>query len=451
MTDLHATGLQALLEQMEACGASDLHLKSGCPPGLRVDGKLAPIDGVGALGSQLLETLVEAMTSEEQRKELLRAGHLEFAFTVDGLARYRVSLARHRGQTGAVLRRIPAEVPKFDALGLPAAAKRLCQQKRGLVLVGGASGSGRSTTVAAMVDLVNRTGAGHIVTLEDPIEFVHKDQSCFVTQREIGVDCDSFELALRQALRHDADVIVVDGLRDRETILLALAAAETGRLVLGTLHSSDAAHAVDRLLDPFPLAEHAELRGRIAAALQGIVAQTLVPKSGGGRVAAVELLIVTDGVRGCIREGKPNQIHVQIQSGGQLGMQTQAAALAELVFNSTITDVTAIQYAANPEELKNQLSHGAASPLRATQRPAAPAAPAPRTRQPTPALPPWAVAPTPAGTQGATSGALPKRPPLGSPVDPMPARPTAPGATPPKPYVPRNPAPSEPLDKLRRS
>ena len=450
MTDLHATGLQALLEQMEACGASDLHLKSGCPPGLRVDGKLAPIDGVGALGSQLLETLVQAMTTEEQRKELLRAGHLEFAFTVDGLARYRVSLARHRGQTGAVLRRVPSEVPKFDGLGMPAAAKRLCQLKRGLVLVGGASGSGRSTTLAAMVDLVNRTGSGHIVTLENPVEFVHRDQSCFVTQREIGVDCESFEVALRQALRHDADVIVVDGLRDRETIALALAAAETGRLVLGTLHSSGAAHAVDRLLDPFPLVEHAELRGRVAAALQGIVAQTLVPKAGGGRVAAVELLIATDGVRGCIREGKPSQIHVQIQSGAQVGMQTQAAALAELVYNSTITDVTAIQFASNPEELKNQLSHGA-SPLRATLRPAAPAAPPPRTRQPAPALPPWAVAPPASGTPGATSGVVPKRPPLGSPVDPMPARPAAPGTTPQRPYVPRNPPPAEPTEKLRRT
>jgi twitching motility protein PilT len=247
---------------MDACGASDLHLKAGCSPGLRVDGHLVPIDGVGPLSPQVVDRLVAAMTTQEQRGELLLSGDLEFAFTGSGASRYRVSLARNRGQTGAVLRRIPIDVPNFDELGLPAAAKKLCQLPRGIVLVAGPTGAGKSTTLAAMVDFVNRECAGHIMTVEDPIEFVHQDQACYVTQREVGVDCDSMELALRRALRHDPDVIVIDDLRNRETIALALMAAETGHLVLATVQTCGAVQTVDRLLDAFPLDQHAEMRGR---------------------------------------------------------------------------------------------------------------------------------------------------------------------------------------------
>jgi twitching motility protein PilT len=449
MTDLHSTGLQSLLEQMEACGASDLHLKAGCPPGLRTDGRLAPIDGVGPLSQQLLDALVGAITTPEQRGELLLTGNLEFAFTAEGLARYRVSLVRQRGQTGAVLRRIPLELPNLDQLGLPAAMKKLGQLPRGLVLVTGATGSGRTTTLAALVDLLNREGSGHVVTIEEPIEFVHRDQACFVTQREIGVDCDSFELALRSALRHDPDVIVIDELRDRERISLALAAAENGLLVLATARAASAVQTFDRMLDAFPSDRHAEVRGRIAASLQAIVAQTLVPKTGGGRVAAVELLIATDAIRSCIRDGKNGQVHIQIQGGSPLGMQTQAAALADLVFNSIVSEETALRFASNPEELKNLLTRGG-SPLRAAPKPAAaPAAPPPRARQPAPALPPWAVAPAPPpGSIGlGNSPVAPRRPPLAGPVDPLPARPAAP----PRPAAPRNPLTPDLLEKLRKS
>lgn len=449
MTDLLSTGLQSLLEQMEACGASDLHLKAGCPPGLRIDGRLAPIDGVGPLSQQLVDALIGAITTQDQRGRLQQTGGLEFAFTVEGLARYRVSLARQRGRTGVVMRRVPLELPKFEKLGLPPAAKRLCQLPRGLILVTGATGSGRTTTLAAMVDVLNREGSGHVVTIEEPVEFVHADQNCFVTQRELGVDCESFELALRCALRHDPDVIVIDELRDRERIAHALAAAETGRLVLATVRAATAVQAVDRVLEAFPNDQHAEVRARLAASLQGIVAQTLLPKAGGGRVAAVELLIATDAIRSSIRDGKTNQVHIQIQGGSPLGMQTQAAALADLVFNSLVSEETALRFASSPDELKNLLTRGA-SPLRAAPKPAAaPAAPTPRARPQTPALPPWAVAPAPPpGSAGLGNAPVaPKRPPLAGPVEPLPARPAAP----PRPAAPRNPVTPDLLEKLRKS
>jgi twitching motility protein PilT len=416
MIDSESPSLHSLLEQMLLRAASDLHLKEGCPPGLRVDGHLVPVDGVAPLSRPAIEGLIAEMTTQEQRGVLSLTGDLEFAFSVAGVSRYRASLVRQRGQLGAVLRRIPVEIPDIDRLLLPQITKKLCELPRGLVLVTGPTGSGKSTTLASMVDYLNREHSGHIMTMEDPIEFVHHDRNCFVTQREIGSDCESFGIALRRALRHDPDVIMIGELRDRETISLALTAAETGHLVLATVHTPGAVQTVDRMLDAFPADERNEARGRLAASLQGVLSQTLVPRTTGGRVAVVEVMVATEAVRSCIREGKTHQIHSQIQTGLQHGMQTCATALADLVHKSMITEEVALQHAANLDELKNQLSHGP-SYLRSTARPAAPP-----------------VAP-------------PRRAPLPGPVDPLPSpAPAAPASV-----LARNSGVAELLEKLRRA
>jgi len=419
MIDSESPSLLALLEQMLLRAASDLHLKEACAPALRVDGHLVPVGGIAPLSRRAIEALIAEMTTQEQRGVLALTGDLEFAFSVAGVSRYRASLVRQRGQLGAVLRRIPVEIPDIDRLGLPPITKKLCELPRGLVLVTGPTGSGKSTTLASMVDYLNREHTGHIMTMEDPIEFVHRDRNCFVTQREIGSDCESFGLALRRALRHDPDVIMIGELRDRETISLALTAAETGHLVLATVHTPGAIQTVDRILDAFPPEERTEARGRVASCLQGVLSQTLVPRTTGGRVAVVEVMVSTEAVRSCIREGKTHQIHSQIQTGMQHGMQTHATALADLVHKSLITEEVAIQQAANLDELKNQLSHGPAY-LRSTARPA-PAAAAPPRRAPTPA-----------------------------PVEPLPPPPVAPAPTPAS-VIPRSPGVAELLEKLRRA
>jgi twitching motility protein PilT len=416
MIDSESPSLHSLLEQMLLRAASDLHLKEGCPPGLRVDGHLVPVDGAAPLSRPAIEGLIGEMTTQEQRGVLSLTGDLEFAFSVAGVSRYRASLVRQRGQLGAVLRRIPVEIPDIDRLLLPPITKKLCELPRGLVLVTGPTGSGKSTTLASMVDYLNREHTGHIMTMEDPIEFVHRDRNCFVTQREIGSDCESFGTALRRALRHDPDVIMIGELRDRETISLALTAAETGHLVLATVHTPGAVQTVDRMLDAFPADDRNEARGRLAASLQGVLSQTLVPRTAGGRVAVVEVMVATEAVRSCIREGKTHQIHSQIQTGMQHGMQTCATALADLVHKSMITEEVALQHAANLDELKNQLSHGP-NYLRSTARPAAP------------------------------PSAPPRRAPLPGPIEPLPS----PSPASPASAVPRNSGVAELLEKLRRA
>ncbi|MBL8843847.1 MAG: PilT/PilU family type 4a pilus ATPase [Planctomycetes bacterium] len=347
-----------LFEAMTIAHASDLHLKVGCPPGLRIDGHLAPLDGVPVLTAADLERLIGEITSQEKLAELKRRGDLEFAHSLQQTSRYRVSLVYQRGTISAVLRRIPTDIPDIDRLGLPSVVKKLATLPRGLVLVTGPTGSGKSTTLAAMIDYLNREGGGHILTMEDPVEYVHRDQRCFITQREIGTDCESFGQALRRALRHDPDVIMIGELRDRETISLALTAAETGHLVLATVHTPGAVQTIDRMLDAFPSDERSDARGRLACSLQGVLSQTLVGRIGGGRIAALEILVITEAIRSCIREGKTHQVASQIQTGSVHGMQTQACGLADLVRRGLVLEDAAIGVANNLEELRNQITNG---------------------------------------------------------------------------------------------
>jgi twitching motility protein PilT len=401
-----------LFAAMEASGASDLHLKVGCLPGLRVDGHLSALDATDPLTAADLERLAGQLASPAQLAELKQRGDLEFACEDGEQSRYRVSLVFQRGTIGLVLRRINSVLPDIDKLGLPPVVKKLALLQRGLVLVTGPSGSGKSTTLAAMIDFLNREASGHVVTMEDPIEYVHRDQRCFITQREIGRDCANFGQALRRALRHDPDVIMIGELRDRETVSLALTAAETGHLVLATVHTPGAVQTIDRILDAFPSEERSDARNRLSSSLQGVLSQTLVPRMGGGRVVALEILVVTEAIRSCIREGKSHQIASQIQTGSVHGMQTQATALAELVRRNQVSEDTAIAVAHHLEELRHQVASGGTSlrkhanaqpPLRRTSAPTPPVeplsvldpAPPPAASLP-PAAPPAAH---PAGTQ----------------------------------------------------
>jgi twitching motility protein PilT len=416
-------GMQQLFEVMLLKCASDLHLKAGCPPGLRVDGRLVPLEGAPPLEPAHVEALAGEIADAAQILALKKSGDLEFSHALAGVSRYRVSLVFQRGSIGAVLRRVPVEIPDIDRLGLPPIVKKLALLPRGLVLVTGPTGSGKSTTLAAMIDFLNREAGGHILTMEDPIEFVHRDQHCFITQREIGTDCGSFGEALRRALRHDPDVIMIGELRDRETISLALTAAETGHLVLATVHTPGAVQTVDRMLDAFPIDERGDARGRLASSLQGVLSQTLLPKIGSGRVAALEVLVVTEGVRSCIRDGKTHQIASQMQTGAAHGMQTQATALAELVRRGVVTEEEAFSVASNPEEMRHQLASGGAY-LRSTKGAAASSSPLRRTS------------------------------PIPGPVDPIaPQEPAPAAAPPPSPAPPRAPAPNTQsiLERLRRS
>src|SRR5688572_17763443 len=373
--------MHQLFEAMMLRCASDLHLKAGCPPGIRVDGHLVAIEGVPPLDARHVETLIAEIAAPEQIAELKKRGDLEFALSLAGISRYRVSLVCQRGTLGAVLRRVPVETPD-------------------MVLVTGPTGSGKSTTLAALIDYLNREASGHILTMEDPIEFVHRDQRCFITQREIGADCASFEQALRRALRHDPDVIMIGELRDRETISLALTAAETGHLVLATMHTPGAVATVDRLLDAFPPDERNDARGRIASNLQGVFSQTLVPKVGGGRVVAVEVMVVTEAIRSCIREAKIHQIQSQIQTGFNYGMQTQTTSIADLVRKGMITEEVAMSVVANVEELRHQLTSGGAS-LRSTKSAGGPSlrrTTPPGPVEPMPVVESVATAPAPAAS-----------------------------------------------------
>ena len=316
----------------EACArqASDLHLSSGEPPLCRVHGDLQRmehpvLDAAGVLA------LVHQVMSEAQQETLANEHDVDFACEVPEVGRFRVNAFVHSRGPGAVLRSIPTVVPALEDMGMPSILKELCTRERGLVLVTGPTGSGKSTTLAAMVDEVNRTWDGHILTVEDPIEFVHTPKRCLVNQREVGRHTHSFATALKSALREDPDVILIGELRDLETIALALTAAETGHLVFGTLHTSSAPKTVDRIIDAFPAEQQSQIRTMLSESLEAVIAQTLVKKKGGGRVAACEILIGVPAVRNLIREGKLHQIPSMMQTGQRVGMQTLDMAFTELV------------------------------------------------------------------------------------------------------------------------
>ena len=322
--------MQDLLREAADKGASDLHLSAGEPPLLRVHGDLVRIEHPAVTPEQVTE-LVNSIMSDAQRATFEAEHEVDFACELEGKGRFRVNVFVHSRGPGAVLRTIPTQIPALDTLHMPPVLKELCTRERGLVLVTGPTGSGKSTTLAAMVDVINQTWDAHILTIEDPIEFVHPPKRCLVNQREVGPHTNSFSNALRSALREDPDVILIGEMRDLETISLALTAAETGHLVFGTLHTSSAPKTIDRIIDVFPAGQQGQIRTMLSESLEAVVAQTLLKKKGGGRVAACEVLIGTPAVRNLIREGKLHQIMSMMQTGQRLGMQTLDMGLADLV------------------------------------------------------------------------------------------------------------------------
>jgi twitching motility protein PilT len=352
-----ALSIDALLEQMVARNASDLHVTAGTPPAIRVRGHIQPLESVPALASEDLQQLLYRILSSEQQKHLEIKRQLDLAYSVPGLARFRVNVYFQRGTLGAAFRLIPHELKTLEELGLPSGLHALTQKPRGIVLVTGPTGSGKSTTLAAMIDEINRTRSEHILTIEDPIEFLHRHKRCIVNQREIGPDATSFAEALRGALRQDPDVILLGEMRDLETIGTALTAAETGHLVFGTVHTQSAPSTIDRLIDVFPAAQQEQIRIQIAATLQGVVTQSLLPTADGkGRAPAIEILLPDDAVRNLIRQAKVEQIYSVMQTSTGRGMQTMEQSLAELVLRGVISIEIALGASSRPEQLEGLLA-----------------------------------------------------------------------------------------------
>ena len=344
--------LETLLRMMVERGASDMHIKAGSPPGFRIDGKVLPQEEFGRLTPELTRRLAYEILNKEQIAKFEAIGDLDCSHSIKDCARFRVNILTQRSTAGMVVRVIPDEIPAFERLGLPPVCLELAMKPRGLVLVTGPTGSGKSTTLASMVDHINRNAQGHILTMEDPLEFVHEDQLCYVTQRQIGSDCKDFSQALRRALRQDPDVILIGEMRDLETIELAITAAETGHLVLGTLHTTSSISTVDRIIDVFPTDAQQQVRVQLATTLQGVISQCLVSRVGGGRVAAHEILIATDGVRSLIREGKTPQMLNFLQTGSKYGMGTLEQSLVKLVNEGLISLDDAIGKANRPDEVR---------------------------------------------------------------------------------------------------
>ncbi len=351
-----------LLEKTVESKASDLHVTSGSEPVVRVSGGLERLEGFGRLTPDDTQRLLYRILSTEQQKNLELKRQLDFSYSLAGLARFRVNVYFQRESLGAAFRIIPTELKTLEELGMPQALTDLAEKPRGLVLVTGPTGSGKSTTLAAMIDMINTTRADHIMTIEDPIEFLHRHKRCIVNQREIGPDATSFAEALKGALRQDPDVILLGEMRDLETIGTALTAAETGHLVFATLHTQDAPGTVDRLIDVFPSAQQEQVRVQIASTLQGVVTQTLLPRAdGAGRVAAVEILLPDDAVRNLIRQAKVEQIYSVMQTAGKRGMQTLEQALVDLVMRGIVSKDMAVQRSSRPDQLIGLLERGGMS------------------------------------------------------------------------------------------
>ncbi|MEO7067855.1 MAG: type IV pilus twitching motility protein PilT [Rhodanobacter sp.] len=331
--------------------ASDLHLSAGLPPMIRVDGDIRRIN-IPALEHKQVHSLIYDIMSDKQRHDYEEFFETDFSFEIPGLARFRVNVFNQNRGAAAVFRTIPAEVLSLEDLGCPRIFKELIEQPQGLILVTGPTGSGKSTTLAAMVDHINKTEYGHMLTVEDPIEFVHTSQKCLVNQREIHRDTLGFNEALRSALREDPDFILVGELRDLETIRLALTAAETGHLVFATVHTSSAAKTIDRIIDVFPAGEKPMVRSMLSESLRAVVSQSLLKKVGGGRIAAHEIMVCVPAIRNLIREDKVAQMYSSIQTGQQFGMQTLDQCLQDLVKRSLITRQEAMSYAKNKDTFK---------------------------------------------------------------------------------------------------
>ena len=356
--------IDSLLKGMIQFDASDLHLKVGSPPGYRISGEIRPLQDMEMLRPADTLDLARQVLSEAQFVEFDLCGDFDSAYSIPGVARFRLNVMKQRGSISLVFRKIPVEIPNLEALGLPAVCRELAMKPRGLVLVTGPTGSGKSTSLAAMIDYRNANERGHILTMEDPVEFVHCDKMSYVNQREIGSDTETFTSALKRALRQDPDVILVGEMRDLETISMGVTAAETGHLVFGTLHTTGATQTVDRIIDVFPPDQQQQIRVQLAATLQGVISQVLVPKVGGGRVAAHEVMLGTDAIKACIREGKSSQMQNVLQTGSKVGMQLLDNTLIQLVKAGTITVEDAIAKAHTPDVIRRSCGESRAEPAR---------------------------------------------------------------------------------------
>ena len=352
--------LPELLKQTVELSGSDLHLSIGSPPQVRVHGELQRLDHPDLTPSDT-KALSYAVLTDAQKKRFEETLELDFSFGIRGVARFRCNMFNQKGAVGAVYRQIPEKVRTFEELGLPAVLAKMADRPRGLVLVTGPTGSGKSTTLAAMIDKINTERHGHILTVEDPIEYLHQHKNCLVNQRELHSDTHSFTMALRAALREDPDVVLIGEMRDLETVESALRIAETGHLTFGTLHTNSAASTINRIIDVFPSHQQSQIRTQLSLVVEGIVCQALLPRADGkGRVVSLEILVPTPGIRNLIREDKVHQIYSAMQTGQEkLGMQTMNQSLATLVFRRLITQDTAINASSNREELVEMISRGA--------------------------------------------------------------------------------------------
>jgi twitching motility protein PilT len=343
--------IEILLEEVVKKKASDLHLQVGLPPMLRVDGSLTPVTGAEVLTDEMVETLIFAILDEDQKQILLKDKEFDFSFAFGDLGRFRVNAFHERGNLAAALRLIPNEILTIEQLGMPPIVSKFAEYPRGLVLVTGPTGSGKSTTLAAMIHKINSERAEHIITIEDPIEYTHRSKKSVIVQREVHYDTYSFSAALRSALREDPDVVLIGEMRDLETIASAITIAETGHLVLATLHTNSAAQSIDRMIDVFPPHQQPQIRSQLSNILMAICSQRLIPAIGGGRMAAAEILVATPAVRNIIREGKTHQLEAVIQTGAEFGMQSMDKTLVNLIHSGTITYDEARNYAVDLEEL----------------------------------------------------------------------------------------------------
>jgi twitching motility protein PilT len=347
-----------LLETLDR-RASDLHITADARPMLRVRGRLSAIEQAPVLTGMDTRELIYSILTNDQRQRLETNLQLDFAYSIPGRARFRVNAYFQRATLGAAFRLIPEKITPLEQLGLPPVVAEFSRKPRGMVLVTGPTGSGKSTTLASLIDMINSTREEHILTIEDPIEFLHHHKRCIVNQRELGADATSFATALKGALRQDPDVILVGEMRDIETIGTALTAAETGHLVFATLHTQDAPQTIDRIIDVFPAEQQAQVRVQLAVALQGVLTQQLLPTAdGAGRCCAVEIMVPTPAVRNLIREGKTHQLYSVLQTGGQVGMQTMDSSLAGLVQRGQITRELAEERSSTPDELRRLLGAG---------------------------------------------------------------------------------------------
>ena len=344
--------IEILLEEIVRKNASDLHLQVGLPPMLRLDGFLAPVPGYNPLNAEEVERLVFAILDDDQQKILIKDKEFDFSFAFGDLGRFRVNAFHERGNLAASLRLIPNQIKTIAELGMPPVIQSFADFPRGLVLVTGPTGSGKSTTLAALIDKINSEKAQHIITIEDPIEFTHKSKRSAIVQREVHYDTYSFSAALRSSLRQDPDVVLIGEMRDLETISAAITIAETGHLVFATLHTNSAAQSIDRMIDVFPPHQQPQVRSQLANILQGICAQRLVPAIGGGRVVAAEVMVANPAIRNIIREGKTHQLDTVIQTGSDQGMQTMDRTLVKLVQSGVVTYDDAREFAVDLVEFE---------------------------------------------------------------------------------------------------